>query len=312
MTSPGQLHAVLVGGSGFLGRGLRHALVAGGHRVTVIGRGAGDGAGHRGISWDAATLGPWIESLEGADAVVHLAGRRVDCRPTKANIDGLIASREGTVRLVGEAMRRLDTPPRAWIQLSSLAIFGDAGDEVITESTPPPTTGPRQQVEVCRRWEAAFHQASAGISRTVLLRPGIVIGGAGDPATRQLARLARVGLGGAVGSGRQWVSWLAAADVFPLLARAVSDPAMEGLYHLTGPTPARNRELMAAYRRAVGRRFGLPSPGPITTVGAWLLGSDPALALTGRRAVPQRLLDEGHRFTVTSIDDAVASAVGEA
>jgi len=301
---------VLVGGSGFLGQGLRRLLVGDGHDVVVVGRGpSASHEGWRQVSWDARSLGPWTEVLDGCDVVVHLAGKRVDCRPTARNVDELLASREGTVRLVGEAVRQLDRPPAAWVQLSSLAIYGDGGDQVIDEATPPPPSGPRQQVKVCRRWEAAFDEAADGIARRVLLRPAIGIGGAGDPATAQLSRLARLGLGGSVAGGRQWVSWIGAEDLLDLLRRAVVDPQVTGLYHLTAPTPATNAELMAAYRKAVGRRLGLPAPAVLAKVGALLLGSDPALALTGRRCVPTRLLADGYRFRSTDLDAAVAAAV---
>ncbi len=304
------LSVVLVGGSGFLGRGLRERLAAEDHRVTVIGR--GPSASHDGwehIHWDARTLGEWTSALDGADVIVHLAGKRVDCRPTKSNIDELISSRADTVRLVGQAVARMDNPPASWVQLSSLAIFGDSGEEIITEETPVPSAGLRQQVEVCRQWENAFADATTNTPRTVLLRPGIAIGGEGDPASKQLARLARFGLGGPVGSGQQWVSWIGADDFFEVLCRAVTDQTMSGLFHVTGPEPVRNRELMAAYRKATGRSFGLPAPRFITKIGASLLGSDPALALTGRRCLPARLLDEGTEFEATSIDDAVAAAL---
>ncbi len=304
------LKVVLVGGSGFLGRGLRHRLVADGHQVTVIGRGSPakhDGWQH--VQWDAQSLGAWVSALEGADVVVHLAGKRVDCRPTKASIDELVASRVDTVRLVGEAIETLETPPKAWVQLSSLAIFGDAGEVVIDESSLVPTTGLRQQVEVCRQWEQAFHDASTGLERTVLLRPGIAIGGDGDPASKQLGLLARFGLGGNVGSGEQWVSWIAADDFFSVLHRAVTDESMSGLYHVTSPNPVQNRDMMAAFRRAVGRSFGIGAPSVITKIGAWVLGSDPALALTGRRCVPARLLADGMQFEVVEIDRAVTNAL---
>lgn len=305
-----RLRVVLVGGSGFLGSGLRTRLVASGHDVTVLGR--GPSASHDGwqaVNWDAKSVGAWAESLDGVDAVVHLAGKRVDSRPTPRNIDELISSREQTVRLVGQVVEGLDKPPSAWVQLSSLGIFGDSGDEVITEQSAPPSSGLRQQVEVCHRWEAAFRDVTANVERTVLLRPGISIGGSGDPATQQLAQLARFGLGGKVGTGRQWVSWLSAKDFFDLLVRSVVDQTMQGTYHLTSPNPVRNHELMAAYRAAIGRRFGLPSPRLVATVGAWILGSDPALALTGRRCVPQRLMDEGYEFRSPTIGTAVAEAV---
>ena len=305
------LNVVLVGGSGYLGRGLSARLVAAGHRVTVVGRGVGQQhEGWRSVQWDATSMGAWANELSGADVIVHLAGKRVDCRPTRSNIDELISSREGTVRLVGRALQDVSTAPTAWIQLSPLARFGDCGEELINESTVPPDDGPRQQVEVCQRWEAAYEKASQGVERRVLLRPAIGIGGAGDPATAQLVRLARLGLAGRVGSGRQWVSWIGPDDFFGLLFGAVTEPAMSGLYHLTSPNPVRNADVMAAYRRAVGRRFGLPSPTTITTVGAWLLGSDPGLVLTGRQCVPTRLLSESYKFQNIDFDQVVADAVG--
>lgn len=301
----------LIGGSGFLGRELRTRLVRAGHDVVVFGRSASaehDGWSH--VQWDSASLGPWVEKLDGCDVLVHMAGKRVDTRPTQSNIDELIRSREGTVDLVGQAFARLGSLPGAWVQLSSLAIFGDGGDRVITESTPIPSDGPRQQVEVCRRWEAAFDRAASGVARQVLLRPAITLGGAGDPASAQLTRLARLGLAGPVAGGRQWVSWIGADDMFDLLERSVLDQTMSGLYHLASPEPATNAQMMKAYQRAVGRSFGLPAPRLAVHLGARLLGSDPALAITGRRCVPQRLLDEGCAFRSHSIDEAVAAAVG--
>ncbi len=301
---------VLIGGSGFLGRGLRDRLVSDGYEVVVIGRGeTAQRTGWRDVHWDARSIGPWADELDGAAALVHLAGKRVDCRPTAANIAELIRSRADAVRLVGTAVAGRSRRPSTWVQLSSLARFGDTGDETIDEATPPPDDGPPQQVEVCRRWEDAYEEASSGVDRRVLVRPGITIGGAGDPATAQLARLARLGLGGRVGSGRQWVSWISATDMFAVLMRAVIDPTMAGLYHATSPDPVRNSALMAAYRAAVGRRFGLPSPSRLTTAGAWLMGSDPALALTGRRCVPTRLLAHGFHFAETDLHDVVAHAV---
>lgn len=264
------------------------------------------------MRWDGDTIGPWAAALDDVDAVVHLAGKRVDCRPTKANVDELIRSREHTVELVGKAIADANDGPSVWVQLSSLGRFGDSGDEIIDESTTPPDDGPRQQVEVCARWEAAYERVTAEVDRRVLLRPAIGIGGAGDPATAQLMRVARLGLGGAVGSGRQWVSWIGSLDMVDLLERAVVDPSMTGLYHLTAPEPVTNADMMAAYRKAVGRGFGLPTPSPLVRIGAWLLGSDPGLALTGRRCVPTRLLSEGYRFRETDFDAVVANAVATA
>jgi uncharacterized protein len=301
---------VVPGGSGFLGRCLARQLTARGDRVVVLTRGR---SGHRDgveyVTWDAETLGPWVQALDGADALVHLTGKLVDCRPTRANVAELVRSRVQPVRLVGEAVDRVAAPPAVWVQSSTLAIHGDGGDTVITETTPVSGIGPPQMVQVALAWEAAFAEATVDVARTVLLRIGVTIGGEGDPATRRLATLARLGLGGPVGGGGQWLSWIGLDDVLAGMTRAIDDPGMRGLYHLTSPAPVTNRAAMATFRAAVGRTVGLASPGWLTRIGAPLLGSDPELALTGRRAHPRRLLDEGFPFACVDFTDAVQRAL---
>ena len=305
-------HFVLPGGSGFLGRSLTRRLVARGDGVTILTRGEPSaGKGWESLHWDGHSLGHCASVLEGADAIIHLSGKRVDCRPTHRNLDQLIASRVDTVRAVGEALQRCQAPPPVWVQLSSLAIFGEGGDAVIDEHTPPTGRGPAQMVQGCLAWEAAFAEVTAGVARKVLLRAGIGIGGSGDPATERLAWLVRRGLGGRAGTGRQWVSWVALDDFVEAMVRAVDDESMDGLYHVTSPNPITNAEMMATYRKLLRRRFGLPAPAPVTYLGAILLGSDPALALTGRRCVPTRLLDDGFVFSVPAFSEAAARALAK-
>jgi len=261
------------------------------------------------VRWDGHSSGEWTGALDGADAIVHLSGKRVDCRPTRRHLDELISSRVDTVRAVGEAIRRSSSPPSVWVQATSLAIFGEGGDEIIDGETAPSGRGPAQMVQVCLAWEAAFAAATAGVDRTVLLRMGIGLGGTGDPATERLAWLVRRGLGGTVGSGRQWVSWVALEDLLEVMLRAIDDETMAGLWHVTSPNPVTNAEMMATYRELLGRRLGLPAPVPVTYLGATLLGSDPALALTGRRCVPTRLLREGFEFSVPTFSEAATRAL---
>lgn len=301
---------VMPGGSGFLGHALARHLAIRGDEVVVLTRGrpgVRNGVGF--VHWDGVQLGSWVGAVEGADAVVHLTGKRVDCRPTRQNIAALVRSRVEPVRLVGHALRTLAKPPGVWVQSATLAIFGDAGDELITEETPVSGVGPQQMVQVALAWERAFAEATEGLDRAVLLRIGVTIGGDDDPATRRLATLARLGLGGPVAGGRQWLSWIALEDVLAGMTRAIDEPTMRGLYHLTSPTPVRNRDVMAIFRAATDRRLGLPSPRLLTRLGAPLLGSDAQLALTGRRAYPQRLSDEGFRWASTDLAATVQQTV---
>ena len=302
---------VIPGGSGFLGQALATRLVGRGDEVVILSRGEGRQVeGTRTVVWDAESIGPWVSELDGADAIVHLTGRRVDVRGTKRNIDELISSRVQPVRVVGEAIERCATPPRVWVQSSSLAVYGDGGDAVLDEHSTPTGIGPREMVTVCLAWEGAFHQASAAVERTVLLRMGIGLGGRNDPATAKLAQLVRFGLGGRVGSGRQWVSWVGLDDLLAAMILAIDDDTMTGTYHVTSPNPVTNAEMMSTYRRLLGRRIGLPSPAWLARIGAPILGSSASLALTGRRVVPTRLLERGFTFELPDFESAARRALG--
>lgn len=301
---------LIPGGTGYLGRALTDRLVAEGDEVVILTRGAPtSGEGWRSVKWDALTLGPWVEELDGADAVVHLCGKRVDVRATRRNIDELIRSRVESVRVVGEAWRACSAPPPVWVQSSTLAIFGDGGDKVIDEATTASGIGPREMVTVSLAWEAAARLAMAEVPRSVVLRMGIGLGGPGDPATAKLAQLVRLGLGGRVGSGDQWVSWVALEDVISALVRSVKASTMHGTYLVTSPNPVSNDEMMATYRRVLGRRVGLPAPALLARLGAPLLGSSASLALTGRRCVPTRLLEEGFVFEHPDFEPVVRRAI---
>jgi uncharacterized protein (TIGR01777 family) len=305
---------VIPGGTGYLGRALAGRLVERGDEVVVLSRRPGRQVdGCRVVTWDAGSLGDWVAELEGAHAIVHLNGRRVDARATRRNVEELISSRVEPVRAVGEAVRACSAPPPVWVQSGSLAIFGEGGDTVIDESTTPTGIGPREMVTVCLAWEAAFRQAAAGVDRTVLLRMGIGLGGDGDPATAKLAQIVRMGLGGRVGSGRQWVSWVGLDDLLAAMLRAVdgpiNGPTMSGTYHVTSPNPVTNAEMMATYRRLLDRRIGLPTPAVVAKLGAPFLGSSASLALTGRRCVPTRLLEEGFEFRQPDFEPTARGAL---
>jgi len=179
---------VIPGGSGYLGQALTKRLTARGDEVVILTRrSAARGERWRSVSWDAATLDDWAAELDGADAIVHLTGRRVDTRATRKNIDELISSRVQPVHVVGEAVAQCTSPPPVWVQSSSLAIYGEGGDRIIDESTTPSGIGPREMVTVCLAWEAAFHKGSSTVDRSVLLRIGIGLGDQDDPATARLA-----------------------------------------------------------------------------------------------------------------------------
>lgn len=292
---------VVAGGSGALGRRLCTDLASAGHEVVVLTRRQRPGP-HRQVEWNGHTVGPWRKELAGS-AVVNLAGELVDRRPTAASLALLTTSRVDPTRALVEASRSLDAPVPMWVQASTLAIYGDAGDTVLDESAPP-ADGPPQMAGVARAWEAAVEDANA--ERLVVLRTGIVLDN-DTPALDRLWGLARWGLGGRVGPGTQWVSWVHVDDWLAIVRTALAPgSALEGVLHATGPEPTRNTDLMAALRRSVGRPVAPPTPAVLVRLGAVLLRTDPALALTGRRAVPARLLASGFQFAHPHLDEALA------
>jgi uncharacterized protein (TIGR01777 family) len=305
-----QRKVVVAGGSGALGRRLCADLAARGHDVVVLTRSPRPGP-HRQVAWDGATVGPWAAELEGA-AVVNLAGELVDRRPTTANIALLTRSRVAPTLALRAAAERLDAPVPVWVQASTTAIHGDAGDALLDEDAPP-GDGPPQMTDVAGAWEDAATGARS--ERQVLLRTSVVLD-RDTPALDRLAGLVRWGLGGRVGSGRQWVSWLHVDDWLAITRWSlgadadVPAPPPAGVLVASSPNPVRNAELMAALRRALSRPPAPPTPAALVHVGALLLRTDPALALTGRRVVSRRLAEAGFRFRYPDLDEALRDLLG--
>lgn len=299
------MKVVLAGGAGSLGRRIAAHFDAHGFDVVILTRSPRADIEHRQTVWDGRTVGPWFEELEGS-VVVNLAGALVDRRPTKSNIALLMASRVGPTRALVEAASTTATPPSLWLQMSTLAIYGDAGQEVIDERHAL-ADGPPQMAGVARAWESAVEDAPA--DRLVVMRTGIVLDN-DTPAFNRLTRLTKFGLGGRIGRGDQWISWSAIDDFLRALDFIVDDASLEGVVHVTSPNPIQNREMMAALRSALHRPWSPPTLRPLVHIGALLMRTDPALALTGRRCVPRRLLDAGFTFEHDTFSDAIADLIG--
>lgn len=303
------MRIVIAGGSGSLGRALSTALVQRGHEVVVLTRAPRPSAQRRGVRdvhWDGRTIGPWAEEFEPpGTAVVNLAGRLVDARPTPENIADLTRSRVEATAAVAEASGRLEQPLARWIQASTTAIWSDAGEELLDETSAVPVGLP-QMTGVAERWERAAEAAHC--DHQVVLRTGIVLE-TGTPALERLLLLSRWGLGGPVGSGHQWVSWIHVQDWvrIVLAVLGLEQPQLPaGIVVASAPHPVRNAEMMRILRRAVGRPLGLPTPAPLLRFGAMLLRTDPALGLTGRHATSRVLEEAGFQFQHPRLEQAVA------
>ena len=294
---------IIAGGSGFLGRLLAKALADRGDEVVILTRRPGaDYAPARAVYWDGRTLGPWAAELEEADAVVNMAGKNVSCRYTPEALREINASRVDSVTVVGEAIRRCKQPPAVWVQTGSLAIYGDAGDRVCDEDAP---AGEGIPVDTCLRWERAFADSPTPGTRRVWLRISFVLGRSGG-ALRFLEALTRWYLGGSVGKGTQYISWIHELDMVRLFLRAIDEPGMTGVYNATGPQPVTNAEFMRELRRTLHRPWSPPTPAWAVPIGCWFMRTEPVLALTGRRAIPQRLVGEGFDFQFPGLPEALA------
>jgi uncharacterized protein (TIGR01777 family) len=263
------------------------------------------------VAWDARTLGAWTAELVAEEpvALVNLAGKLVDSRPTPRGIAELTRSRVEATRVLVEASRTLDRPLECWVQASTTAIWSDAGDERLTEDSPIPIGLP-QMTGVAEPWERASARANAE-NRTVL-RTSIVLD-AGTPALERLLLPVKLGLGGPVGSGRQWFSWIHIEDWLRIVVAALGagePPLPNGVLVAASPHPVRNAELMRTLRQVSGRRIGLPTPAPVMRLAALALRTDPDLALTGRHTTSTVLAEAGFEFRFPELTGALEDLLG--
>jgi uncharacterized protein len=294
---------VITGGSGYVGLNLAQALLASNYEVCLISRNPPQAqGGWRHVSWDGRSLGEWVNELEGAAAVVNLAGRSVDCRKTPDNCDLILRSRVETTLIVGEALRQIETPPPVWAQMSTAHIYGDPPEAVCVEDSP---FGYGLAPFVGQAWENAYYQAVLPSMRQVVLRTSFVLGRTGG-ALPQLARLARMGLGGKTGHGKQGISWLHEEDMNRLFMQAIADETMQGVYIATAPDPVSNAEFMRQLRKRLRLPVGLPAAAWMVKIAAPLLfNTDPELVLYGRYCLPQRLQAEGFEFKYPTLEAAL-------
>lgn len=284
---------IIAGGNGFLGVSLARHLSDRGYEVVILcRRPLPAGIPAHGVLWDGKTPGAWAAEFEGAKAVVNLTGKNVNCRYTPANLREINESRVDSVRAVGAAIRACGTAPEVWVQAGSLAIYGDAGDRLCDEATPP---GEGIPVDTCLQWERAFAGEDTPRTRKVMLRISFVLGSGGG-ALRMLAGLTRAFLGGAIGSGQQYISWIHEEDMNRVWQRAIEDVALSGICNATSPNAVTNAEFMRALRRVLHRPWSPPLPTFLVPLGCWFLRTEPVLPLTGRRGIPVKLQEAGFKF----------------
>lgn len=293
---------VIPGGTGQVGTVLARAFQTEGHDVVVLSRKPQD-LPWRSVDWDGETLGTWVQEFDGADVVINLAGRSVNCRYHNRNRRAMMDSRVKSTRAVGEAIRAASCPPRVWLQASTATIYAhryDAANDEATgilgghEQNVPDTW--RFSIDVATAWEDAAREFEVPETRQVLMRSAIIMSPDRGGAFDVLLRLVRFGLGGKNGDGRQYVSWIHDRDFLRAVHCLIEREEMRGPVNLAAPNPLPNQEFMRALREARGRRFGLPATNWMLELGAFVLRTETELILKSRRVVPGRLLDAGFEF----------------
>ncbi|MDN5725909.1 MAG: DUF1731 domain-containing protein [Propionibacteriales bacterium] len=310
--APNALRVVIAGGSGALGRRLAADLVCRGQEVVILTRQERADLPFTQRVWDGRTVGGWDEGLfdePSRTAMVNLAGRLIDGRPTEKFIAELRASRVKSTRALVEASRGLSAPLARWVQASTASIWGDAGEQRLTEDSPIPAVGVPQMTGVAAPWEQAVEPANA--KQLAVLRISIVFD-RDSQVLNTLGGLAKVGLGGRVGNGRQWFSWIHVEDWLAIARAALGlDPvvSLEGVVVASSPNPVRNEHLMKLLRVVLSGPPSPPTPAPLVKIGAFLMDTDPLLALTGRHATSRVLPEQGFEFAHPELEDALRSLV---
>lgn len=307
---------VLAGGSGQIGRILVRTWAACGHECVVLARHADPVTGAaRVVAWDGRTVGSWTAELEGADAVVNLAGRSVDCRYTERNLEQMRASRVDSARAIGTAIARCERPPRVWLQMSTATIYAHRFDVANDEETGviggrEPGVPPlwRRSVEIAQAWEAEVANAVTPQTRKVILRSAMVMSPDRDGVFDVLATLGALGVGHH-GDGRQYVSWIHERDFVHAVEFLIAREELSGAFNLAAPEPLPNRDFVARLRAALGRTWSVPVPRWALEIGALVRRTETELLLKSRRVVPGRLLDAGFRFEFEQWGDAARELV---
>lgn len=293
---------VIAGGSGFIGCALAKDLSFKYEVIVLTRTPKAREDGVREVEWDGVHLGEWIALLNGAEAVVNLTGKNINCPHTPENVRELTASRVDSVCAITAALEHIKEAPRVWVQASATGFYGNTGEAIRDEFSP---AGDNILAEICKQWESAFQSVKAPKTRKILLRVGFVLGRDGG-ALPILEQFTRRYLGGRAGSGKQCISWIHMFDLVKMFRHAIEDEKMTGTYNAVGYEPVTNKDFMRELRHILRRPWSPPVPGFIIRLVARRMKSEPSLALEGCHAIPIRFLEAGFEFRFSTLKDALA------
>jgi len=297
---------ILAGGSGFLGESFADYLTKRNYEVVILSRSEKENKPNkRYLTWDGKTKGTWKEEINDSYAIVNFTGKSVNCIYNEKNKKEIISSRLNSVRIIDEAVKECQNPPKVIVQAGSLAIYGNT-DKLSDEDAPH---GKGFSVEVCQKWEKEFFKEKLEHTRKTMLRIGFVLGENGG-ALEPLMKLTQFSLGGTIGSGKQYISWLHIDDLNKMMLESIENESYEGVYNATGDFPVTNKEFMKTLREVMKKKIGLPAPTPLVWLGAYVvMKTDPGLALSGRKCVSKRLKEEGFVFKHTNLKQTLTHII---
>lgn len=314
---------IIAGGTGFMGQAMAKYF-GNDNEVVILSRSRGS------VKWDGKTIEySWLHELNGADIVINLSGKSVNCRYTEKNKQEIIDSRVNSTSIIGEAIRQTIVPPKLWINASSATIYrntysgpqdeftGEIGDlridnipHTVIDSLRFRNKNLRDfSVKVCKLWEEAFFSQRTPFTRKVALRTAVTLGQGG--VMSPYLNLLKAGLGGKHGTGKQMYSWVHMEDVCRMIEWLWENKELEGVFNCAAPNPVTNEQFMSELRKVTGHRVGLPAPAWLLELGAWLIRTETELMLKSRWVVPSRAIKEGFTFKYETLNKAFADIISE-
>lgn len=294
---------ILAGGSGYLGNELARYFQTRADEIIIVSRSCRNPDGNiRQVFWDGKNGGEWTNELESTDLIINLAGKSVNCRYTKRNKNEIYSSRIDSTNAIGRAIANCKTPPKAWINSSSVTIYEASFDANQTETNGK--IGDDFSMDVCQKWEAAFNSFRTPLTRKIIIRTSIVLGQAGG-AMIPLTNIVKAGFGGSQGNGRQFVSWIHERDFCRAIEWLNSNEKAFGIYNVVSTNNVRNADFMRCLCESLGAKWGIPISEFLLKVSAVFVGTETELVLKSRKVYPERLLNEGFVFEFSDLKEAL-------
>ena len=312
------MKVVIPGGSGHVGATLIRHFRQVGWEIVVLARNQFHSEGIRTVPWDGSSLGSWQAELDGADVVINLAGRSVNCRYNVANLNEMMASRVDSVRVIGEAIAACKNPPKVWLQASTATIYAHRFDAPNDEFTgiigghePGAPFTWNVSIDIAKAWEAELDAAVTPGTRKIAMRSAMTMSPDPGSVFFVLAVLTRRGLGGRLGDGRQFVSWIHELDFIGAVSFLIEREDISGPVNICSPNSLPQAEFARILRESLGVPFGLPVPEIFVELGTWFMRTESELVLKSRRVMPSVLLQHGFEFGFAKWEHAAKSLAAQ-